>query len=48
MKVVIPYKKSSAKSRLSSVLTPEEREEFVEIMLNHVIDSVREAGIENI
>lgn len=48
MKVVIPYKKASAKSRLSSVLSQEEREEFVEIMLNQVIDSVREAGIENI
>ena len=48
MKVVIPYKKASAKSRLSSVLSQEEREEFVEIMLNQVIDSVREVGIENI
>ena len=48
MKAVIPYKKASAKSRLSSILSQEEREEFVEIMLNQVIDSVREAGIENI
>jgi len=48
MKAVIPYKKARAKSRLSSILSQEEREEFVEIMLNQVIDSVREAGIENI
>ena len=48
MKVVIPYKKASAKSRLSSVLSKEEREEFVELMLNQVIDSIIETGIENI
>jgi 2-phospho-L-lactate guanylyltransferase len=48
MKAVIPYKKSSAKSRLSPVLSQEEREEFVEIMLNQVIDSLKEAGIEKI
>jgi 2-phospho-L-lactate/phosphoenolpyruvate guanylyltransferase len=48
MKVVIPYKKARAKSRLSPVLSQEEREEFVEIMLSQVIDSVIEAGIETI
>ncbi len=48
MKVVIPYKKTRAKSRLSPVLSQEEREEFVEIMLSQVIDSVIEAGIETI
>jgi 2-phospho-L-lactate guanylyltransferase len=48
MKAVIPYKKSSAKSRLAPVLSQEEREEFVEIMLNQVIDSLKEAGIEKI
>ncbi len=48
MKAVIPYKKSSAKSRLSPVLSQGEREEFVEIMLNQVIDSLKEAGIEKI
>lgn len=48
MKAVIPYKKSRAKSRLSPVLSQEEREEFVELMLNKVIDSVRKAGIETI
>ncbi len=45
MKAVIPYKKTSAKSRLSPVLTREEREEFVELMLNQVIDTLKEAGI---
>lgn len=45
MKAVIPYKKSSAKSRLSPVLTREEREEFVELMLNQVIDTLKEAGV---
>ncbi|MCQ1537016.1 2-phospho-L-lactate guanylyltransferase [Methanosarcina sp. KYL-1] len=48
MRAVIPYKKSGAKSRLSPVLSQEEREEFVELMLNQVIGSLREAGIENI
>jgi 2-phospho-L-lactate guanylyltransferase len=45
MKAVIPYKKASAKSRLSPVLTREEREEFVELMLNQVIDTLMEAGV---
>ncbi len=48
MRAVIPYKKAGAKSRLSPVLSLEEREEFVELMLNQVIDSLREAGIEKI
>ncbi|MDY9927271.1 2-phospho-L-lactate guanylyltransferase [Methanosarcina sp.] len=48
MRAVIPYKKASAKSRLSPVLSLEEREEFVELMLNQVIDSLKEIGIEKI
>lgn len=48
MRAVIPYKKAGAKSRLSPVLSLEEREEFVELMLNQVIDSLRSAGIEKI
>jgi 2-phospho-L-lactate/phosphoenolpyruvate guanylyltransferase len=48
MKAVIPYKKACAKSRLSPVLSQEEREEFVELMLNHVVGAVKEAGIEKI
>ncbi len=48
MRAVIPYKKTGAKSRLSPVLSPEEREEFVGIMLNQVIASLEGAGIEKI
>jgi 2-phospho-L-lactate guanylyltransferase len=48
MRAVIPYKKTGAKSRLSPVLSLEEREEFVELMLNQVIESLEEAGIEKI
>jgi 2-phospho-L-lactate guanylyltransferase len=48
VKAVIPYKKSRAKSRLSPVLSQEEREELVELMLNQVIVTVKEAGIETI
>lgn len=48
MRAVIPYKKTGAKSRLSPVLSLEEREEFVELMLSQVIDSLKEAGIEKI
>lgn len=48
MKAVIPYKKSRAKSRLSPVLSQEEREDLVELMLNQVLVSVKEAGIETI
>jgi 2-phospho-L-lactate guanylyltransferase len=48
MRAVIPYKKASAKSRLSPVLSLQEREEFVELMLNQVIDSLIEAGIEKV
>ena len=48
MRAVIPYKKTGAKSRLSPVLSLKEREEFVGIMLNQVIASLEEAGIEKI
>jgi 2-phospho-L-lactate guanylyltransferase len=48
MRAVIPYKKAGAKSRLSPVLSLEEREKFAELMLLEVIASLLEAGIENI
>lgn len=48
MRAVIPYKKENAKSRLSSVLDLHEREEFVELMLKDVFNTLRSAGIENI
>lgn len=48
MRAVIPYKKAGAKSRLSPVLSLQEREEFVELMLNQVISSLKGAGIEKV
>ncbi|MBN2488580.1 MAG: 2-phospho-L-lactate guanylyltransferase [Methanosarcinaceae archaeon] len=48
MRAVIPYKKTNAKSRLSPVLTLEEREEFVELMLKDVVTAISKAGIEAI
>lgn len=48
MRAVIPYKKAGAKSRLSPVLNLQEREEFVELMLNQVISSLKGAGIEQV
>lgn len=48
MRAVIPYKKENAKSRLSSVLTLAEREEFVELMLKDVIGALSEAGVDAI
>jgi 2-phospho-L-lactate guanylyltransferase len=48
MRAVIPYKKENAKSRLSPVLSREEREEFVELMLRDVVDSLLCAGITKI
>ncbi len=48
MKALIPYKKKNAKSRLSPVLTQQEREFFVELMLRDVLLSLRNAQIEDI
>ena len=48
MRAVIPYKKENAKSRLSSVLTLAEREEFVELMLKDVISALSKAKVDNI
>ena len=48
MKVIIPYKKTNPKSRLSSILTQKEREKFVEFMILDVIDNLNKAGIKNI
>lgn len=39
MKIVIPFKSENAKSRLSSVLTPDERSGLALCMLNDVIDA---------
>ena len=48
MRAVIPYKNENAKSRLSPVLTLDEREEFVELMLKDVVNALCEAGIDAI
>ncbi|MDG6244810.1 MAG: 2-phospho-L-lactate guanylyltransferase [Methanolobus sp.] len=48
MKALIPYKKKNAKSRLSAVLTQQEREDLVELMLRDVAFSLSEAGIDEI
>jgi 2-phospho-L-lactate guanylyltransferase len=48
MKAVIPYKKENAKSRLSDVMTKQQRETFVEFMLQDVIATLRDAGIARI
>jgi len=45
MRAVIPYKNENAKSRLSPVLSKEEREEFVELMLEDVIKALNDAGM---
>ena len=48
MRAVIPYKKENAKSRLSPVLTLGEREEFVELMLKDVLNTLYKAGVDKI
>lgn len=48
MRAVIPYKKENAKSRLSNVMTKEQRENFVELMLKDVIETLKAAGIRQI
>ncbi|MHC1576697.1 MAG: 2-phospho-L-lactate guanylyltransferase, partial [Methanosarcinaceae archaeon] len=48
MRAVIPYKKENAKSRLSSVMTKDERETFVELMLKDVIHTLTDAGVQDI
>jgi len=45
MRAVIPYKRTNAKSRLSPVLTLNEREEFVHLMLTDVVNTISDAGI---
>ncbi len=48
MRAVIPYKKEDAKSRLSRVMTKNEREEFVECMLNDVVNTLQDAQVTKI
>ncbi len=44
MRAVIPFKKSNAKSRLSSLLTDKEREEFAMAMLSDVAGTLLSSG----
>jgi len=39
MRIVIPFKKENAKSRLSGVLTPDERDRLAIAMLYDVLDA---------
>src|SRR4030067_3595565 len=44
MRAVIPFKKSNAKSRLSSLLTDNEREDFAMAMLSDVAGTLVDSG----
>ena len=44
MRAVIPFKKNNAKSRLESLLSPEEREDFAMAMLGDVAETLISSG----
>ncbi len=44
MRTVVPFAVSAPKTRLSSVLTPDERREFARAMLDDVLDALRDVG----
>ena len=46
MKAVVPYKTINAKSRLSAVLTPDERAKLARLMLDDIVGVLREAGMD--
>ncbi|MBU2617888.1 MAG: 2-phospho-L-lactate guanylyltransferase [Euryarchaeota archaeon] len=46
MKAIVPYKKKGGKSRLSPLLSPSEREELAECMLEDVVSTLSEAGVD--
>ncbi len=46
MKAVVPYKTVNAKSRLSTLLTPEERARLARLMLDDITGVLRQAGLE--
>ena len=48
MRAVIPFKKSNAKSRLSSLLTDHEREDFALAMLSDVAGTLASSGCFNV
>jgi len=45
MKAVVPFKVVNAKSRLSALLTPEERTKFARLMLDDIAGVLRDAGL---
>lgn len=46
MKAVVPFKAINAKSRLSPLLTPEERTKFAGLMLDDIVGILKEAGLD--
>lgn len=48
MKIIVPYKKKDGKSRLSPLLSPSEREELAEYMLEDVVSTLSKTGLEDI
>jgi 2-phospho-L-lactate guanylyltransferase len=44
MEVIVPFSTDRPKSRLSDVLSPDERRDFARAMLRDVLDATREAG----
>jgi 2-phospho-L-lactate guanylyltransferase len=48
IKTVIPFKSDNPKSRLSSVLTEEERKIFAGLCLENVLSALKEAGINEV
>jgi 2-phospho-L-lactate/phosphoenolpyruvate guanylyltransferase len=45
MKAIVPYKVANAKSRLSTLLTPEERAELARLMLRDITGALTAAGL---
>ena len=45
MKAIVPYKVANAKSRLSTLLTPEERTELARLMLQDITGALAAAGL---
>ena len=45
MKAIVPYKVANAKSRLSTLLTPEERAELARLMLQDITGALAAAGL---
>jgi len=46
MKAVVPFKTVNAKSRLSTILTADERAKLARLMLDDIVGALREAGLQ--